>query len=152
MHYLRGKADWMIRGLPCEPYSPFTDRVRALPYFINNLFPGLREQWISLSRRATVGECVRDDPVHLAPGDPVPTGGERGRPHAVVVNPAGVLLGAIEGGAHGAHAIDAADPSPQTIRPDMTHRLAASLLRRHRYLLVTTCYGRYIGRYEPPAR
>jgi hypothetical protein len=151
MHYLRGKADWMTRGLPCEPVPPVVDRLHALPYFINNLFPGLRDQWISLSRRSTVAEQTKNDFAHLAPSNPVPPGGERGQPFAVVLNPAGILLGVIEGNSHGARAIDAIDPSPQTIRPDMTHRLAADLLRRHRYLLVTNCYGKYIGRYHAPA-
>jgi hypothetical protein len=41
--------------------------------------------------------------------------------------------------------------APQTIRPDMTHRLAAGLLEKHRYILITTSFGKYIGRYEPPA-
>jgi hypothetical protein len=33
----------------------------------------------------------------------------------------------------------------------MDHRLAAHLLEKHRYILVTTLFGKYIGRYEPPA-
>jgi hypothetical protein len=32
----------------------------------------------------------------------------------------------------------------------MGHRLAAHLLEKHRYILVTTSFGKYIGRYEPP--
>jgi hypothetical protein len=47
-------------------------------------------------------------------------------------------------------AIDAMNPAPQTIRPDMTHKLAATLLQKHRYILITTSYGKYLGRYEPP--
>ena len=70
---------------------------------------------------------------------------------AVVLDTGGILLGAIEAGASGGRAIDAMNPAPQTIRPDMTHRLAATLLENHRYILITTSYGEYLGRYQPPA-
>jgi hypothetical protein len=70
---------------------------------------------------------------------------------AVVLNSEDALLGAIEPDGKGPHAIDGVNSAPQTIRPDMDHRLAAHLLEKHRYILVTTVFGKYIGRYEPPA-
>jgi hypothetical protein len=150
MHYLRGKADWMVRGLPCEPAPPMREKLRALPYFINNLAPGIRASWIALSRRPTVVQCAKDDVARLRPSDPIPTSAARPHVVAVVLNTEGTLLGAIEPNAQGARAIDAVNPAPQTIRPDMTHRLAAHLLEKHRYILVTTSFGKYLGRYEPP--
>ena len=39
------------------------------------------------------------------------------------------------------------NPAPQTIRPDMTPRLAAQLLMSNPYLMVTTAMGKYLGRY-----
>jgi len=39
------------------------------------------------------------------------------------------------------------NPGPQTIRPDMTPRLAAKLMASNPYLLVTTAMGNYLGRY-----
>lgn len=150
MHYLRGKADWMLRGLPCDPAPPTREKLRALPYFINNLAPGIRAKWIALSRRPTVGQRAKDDLSRLHPPDLVRVSIARSDVVAVVLNSDGVLLGAIEPGAKGANAIDAMNPAPQTIRPDMTHRLAAELLESHRYLLITTSFGKYIGRYESP--
>jgi len=41
------------------------------------------------------------------------------------------------------------NPNPQTIRPDMTRRLATKLLRSNPYLIVTTGKGKYLGRYVP---
>jgi hypothetical protein len=151
MHYLRGKADWMVRGLPCDPIPSMREKLRALPYFINNLTPGIRASWIAISRRPSVMQSARDDLPRLRPSDPIPTSAARPDVVAVVLNSAGALLGAIEPNAKGARAIDAANPAPQTIRPDMTHRLAAHLLEKHRYILVTTSFGKYLGRYEPPA-
>lgn len=151
MHYLRGKADWMVRGLPCEPAPSMREKLRALPYFINNLAPSIRASWIRISRRATVIECTRDDLSRLRPSDPIPTSAPRSDVLAVVLNSAGALLGAIEPNGKAPRALDAMNPAPQTIRPDMTHRLAATLLKKHRYLLVTTSFGKYLGRYEPPA-
>jgi|SRR5580704_5325586 hypothetical protein len=150
MHYLRGKADWMDRGLPCEPEPSMREKLRALPYFINNLTPEIRAKWIALSRRPTVMQCAKNDLVRLGPTDPVPTSSARTDVVAVVLNSEGVLLGAIEQNAKGVRAIEALNPAPQTIRPDMTHRLARHLLESHRYLLVTTSPGKYLGRYEHP--
>jgi hypothetical protein len=150
MHYLRGKADWMLRGLPCEPAPSMRDKLRALPYFINNLAPGIRASWISISRRPTAAQRAEDDLPRLRPSDPIPASTARADVVAVVLNSEGMLLGAIEPNANGARAIDALNPAPQTIRPDMTHRLAAHLLEKHRYILVTTSFGKYLGRYEPP--
>ena len=127
------------------------EKLRALPYFINNLAPGVRASWIAISRRPTVVECAKDDLPRLRPTDPVPLSDARTDVVAVVLDSEGALLGAIEPNAKGARALDALNPAPQTIRPDMTHRLAAELLETHRYILVTTSFGRYIGRYEPPA-
>ena len=150
MHYLRGKADWMLRGLPCEPAPSMRDKLGALPYFINNLAPGIRASWIAISRRPTAAQCANDDVARLRPSDPIPASTARADVVAVVLNSEGMLLGAIEPNANGARAIDALNPAPQTIRPDMTHRLAAHLLEKHRYILVTTSFGKYLGRYEPP--
>ena len=41
------------------------------------------------------------------------------------------------------------NPNPQTIRPDMTPRLATKLLKSNPYLMVTTAKGKYLGRYVP---
>ena len=149
MHYLRGKADWMLRGLPCEPAPSMHEKLRALPYFINNLLPAIRAEWIALSRRPTVLQCAKDDLPRLGPSSPV-RANERPDVVAVVLDADGILLGAIEPHCCGERAIDAMNPAPQTIRPDMTHRLAATLLENHRYILITTSYGKYLGRYEPP--
>src|ERR1700683_9059 len=151
MHYLRGKADWMIRGFPCEPRPSMHEKLRALPYFINNLAPGIRANWISISRRATVIESTKDDLPRIRPSDPIPIAADNNSVAAVVLNSDGVLLGAIEANANTARAIEVMNPAPQTIRPDMTHRLASSLLESNRYILVTTSLGKYIGRYIPPA-
>jgi rhodanese-related sulfurtransferase len=45
-HYFRGKADWIVRGLPTDPPAPLSERIRAIPYFVNNLAPGVRSLWI----------------------------------------------------------------------------------------------------------
>jgi CBS domain len=151
-HYLRGKADWMVRGLPMEPAPPLRERMRALPYFINNFAPRIRAGWIIISRRETVSERMRRDVPAIAPADPVPEFKPRaGMPGAVVLDADGILLGAIEQAGEAARAVDAMNPEPQTIRPDMTPRLAIRLLRRHPYILITTTSGRYLGRYAPPA-
>jgi hypothetical protein len=151
MHYLRGKADWMLRSLPCAPAPSMRERLRALPYFVNNLAPGIRANWIAVSRRATVMQCTKDDLPRLRPADEVAASAMRTGVVAVVLNSESVLLGAIEAHAKAACAIDAVNPAPQTIRPDMTHRLAGELLQKHPYLLVTTSFGKYLGRYEPPS-
>jgi hypothetical protein len=148
-HYLRGKADWMVRGAPMEPNTDLSERGAALPYFLNNLFPSAREAWIAVTRRAAVWNSMRDDLPRLAPTDPAPgSGGSDNLPRAVVLDRGGILLGAIEAGSSGASALDAMNPAPQTIRPDMTPRLAAVLLRARPYLLVTTAEGKYLGRYD----
>jgi hypothetical protein len=152
MHYLRGKADWMIRGLPCEPRPTMREKIRALPYFINNLAPGLRANWITLSRRATVMQFTVDDVPRIGPRDSMPIYIGSADVIAVVLNADGILLGALDSEAKGGreNILDAMNPAPQTIRPDMTHRLAAKLLESHRYILSTTAMGKYLGRYHPP--
>jgi hypothetical protein len=150
MHYLRGKADWMLRGLPCEPTPPPRDKLRALPYFINNLAPGIRARWIALSNRRSIAQSMKNDLPRLHPTDPITISGVRTDVIGAVLSSDGVLLGAIEPNANGKNATDAMNPAPQTIRPDMTHRLAAELLKEHRYILITTSFGKYLGRYEPP--
>ena len=149
MHYLRGKADWMVRGLPCEPAPSMREKLRALPYFINNLAPWIRTSWIAISRRFTVGKTAKDDLSRLRAAEPVSASALRTDVVAVVLNTQGQLLGAIEKNGAGNGAVEAINPAPQTIRPDMTHRLAAELLEKHRYILVTTSFGKYLGRYEP---
>ncbi len=98
--YPRGKADWIVRGLPSEPSAPIAERLRALPYFVHNLFPGIRRRWIELSRRSGVGNAMASDLPRLSPQDRVPTIALRrdAPPLAVVLNGAGVLLGAIDNG------------------------------------------------------
>ncbi len=149
-HYMRGKADWIVRGLPTEPRAPLGERLRALPYFINNLVPGFRAAWIRFSGRITVGDSTRDDLIRLGPEDAVPWSAENGRPLAVVLDTAATLLGAVEAAALGRRASEAMNSGPQTIRPDMTRGLAATLLRDNPYILITSARGRYIGRYHPP--
>jgi len=149
-HYFRGKADWIVRGLPTEPPAPLLERMRAFPYFLNNLAPGLREFWIHNTDRVRVDEFMRNDLARLGPDDPVaPAAPDSPVPRAVVLNSDGILLGAIEQSDSAAHAITAINPAPQTIRPDMTIRLAAELLRSNPYLLVTTAMGKYAARYVP---
>ena len=149
MHYPRGKADWMLRGLPCEPAAPKREKLRALPYFINNLAPGIRSRWIAISRRNTVAQSMKDDLPRWGPSAPVTSSSARTDVAGVVLDTNGILLGAIEPNAKNGGALEAMNPAPQTIRPDMTHRLAAELLKGHRYILITTSYGKYVGRYEP---
>ncbi len=88
-----------------------------------------------------------DDLPRLAPCDRPPESGIRGAVTAVVLNSEEVVLGSIEEGSTAERALDCMNPAPQTIRPDMTPALAAALLKRNRYLLVTTERGKYIGRY-----
>jgi hypothetical protein len=162
LHYFRGKADWIVRGLPSEPRATAAERMRALPFFINNLAPQIRAAWIRYSRRHAVGEWVRDDLVHLKPSDPAPPATLGRQVSAVVLNGDGVVLGAIESAAAAAGASDGEasarpaikcmNPAPQTIRPDMTRALAATLLRKNAYLLVTLARGQYAGRYAPGER
>ena len=148
MHYFRGKVDWMVRGLPTEPAAPLSERVHALRYFVNNLAPGIRAAWIRYSDRATVRDSMRDDLVRLGPDDAVAAApADFSMPRAVVLNHDGVLLGAIEKSDSAPHARDIMNSAPQTIRPDMTPKLAAKLLESNRYLIVTTEYGKYLGRY-----
>lgn len=153
-HYLRGKADWIVRGLRTQPRATLRERLDALPYFLNNLAPGLRSAWIRISRRITVAEFMCDDLPRITPEAPFRPTAAQDAPLAVVLNRDGVMLGAIEP-PHGEpvewRAMDAMNPAPQTVRPDMTPALAATLLRSSRYLLVTSADGRYIGRYHPPA-
>jgi hypothetical protein len=147
--YVRGKADWMVRGLPSEPAAPIAERLRALPYFVHNLAPAIRQRWIELSHRRGVAQSMLDDLPHLRPGDPLPSSFKSGAPpFAVVLDGAGILLGAIETIRPGLAAEGAMNPAPQTIRPDMTHALAKTLLRHAPYLLITEADGRYLGRYK----
>lgn len=148
MHYFRGKADWMVRGLPTDPAAQLSERMRALRYFINNLAPGIRAAWIRRSGRTTVEKSMRDDLAHLSPEDAVPAAAANSPTlRAVVLNPAGVLLGTIDKSDSAPHAREVMNSAPQTIRPDMTRRLAAKLLESNRYLIVTTEHGKYLGRY-----
>ena len=131
-----------------DPPAALSERVRAFRYFVNNLAPGLRSSWIHFSDRVRVDEFVRDDLVRLGPEDVVPAADpDPPRPRAVVLDPDGVLLGAIEQSDAAPRALDAMDPNPQTIRPDMTPRLATRLLKSNPYLIVTTEKGKYLGRY-----
>jgi hypothetical protein len=152
-HYLRGKADWMVRGAPMEPRTGWSERGAALHFFLNNLVPSIRTGWIAITRRAAVWDSMRDDLPRLAPSDPAPeSSGAAAAPLAVVLDRNGILLGAIEAGSPGASALDAMNPAPQTIRPDMTPHLAAVLLSARPYLLVTTAEGKYLGRYVADLR
>jgi hypothetical protein len=147
-HYFRGKADWIVRGLPMDPPAPLSERVRAFRYFVNNLAPGLRSFWIHFSDRVRVEEFMRDDLVRLGPEDIVPLAApDSPKPRAVVLNPDNVLLGSIERPDAAPRSLDAMDPNPQTIRPDMSPRLAKKLLKSNPYLMVTTEKGKYLGRY-----
>ncbi len=149
MRYKRGKADWIIRRLPIEPAPVWDEYVNAFPFFVHNLVPGIRDTWLQISSRPGVKDLIKDDLARMGPNDPIAQmpAPIRGPVRAVVLNAQGVLLGALEANAAGERAIDAMNPSPQTIRPDMTHRLAASLLKGHPYLLVTDGDGKYLGRY-----
>jgi hypothetical protein len=148
MHYFRGKVDWMVRGLSTEPTAPLSERMRALRYFVNNLAPGIRDAWIHYSDRATVRDSMRDYLVRLSPDDAVPAApADSSTPRAVVLNHDGVLLGAIEKLDSAPCAREIMNSAPQTIRPDMTPKLAADLLKSNRYLIVTTDHGKYLGRY-----
>ncbi|HUA35332.1 MAG TPA: hypothetical protein VMA09_17110 [Candidatus Binataceae bacterium] len=137
-----------MRGLPTEPRAGIVERIRPLPYFINNLFPGPRDLWISATRRHRIDQLMADDVPRLSSEDQIAASSLRpDSPHAVVLNRDGVLLGAIEkAGVEGA-AIDYVNGGPQTARPEMTPALAAKLLKDHRYILITTGMGKYLGRY-----
>jgi hypothetical protein len=128
-----------------DPAPLLAERVGALPFFVHNLFPAIRATWIRVARRAVVADSARADVARLAPEDPVPT--TTRDPAGVVLDRAGVVLGAVPPTAAGVRAMDAIDPAPQTIRPDMTPALASRLLRRSPYLVVTTADGRYVGVY-----
>ena len=41
--------------------------MRAFPYFVNNLAPGMRAFWIRYSDRVRIDEFMRDDLVRLRP-------------------------------------------------------------------------------------
>jgi hypothetical protein len=124
--------------------------MRAIPYFTNNLAPSLRAFWIHYSDRVRVDEFMRDDLARLAPEDSVPPASpDSPKPRAVVLDRNGVLFGAIEKADAAPRALDAMNPNPQTIRPDMTPRLAKKLLASNTYLIVTTAKGEYLGRYVP---
>jgi hypothetical protein len=147
-HYFRGKADWMVRGLPMDPPPPLSGRMRAFRYFVNNLAPGLRASWIHFSDRVRVDEFMRNDLVRLGPEGFVPAAAsDSPQLRAVVLDRDGVLLGAIERADAAPRALDAMDPNPQTIRPDMSPRLAEKLLKSNPHLIVTTATGKYLARY-----
>jgi hypothetical protein len=117
---------------------------------VNNLAPGLRAFWIHYSDRVRVDEFMCDDLVRLGPEDVVPPASpDSPTPRALVLNLEGVLLGTIETSDSAPRALDAMNSNPQTIRPDMTPRLATKLLRSNPYLMVTTEKGKYLGRYVP---
>jgi hypothetical protein len=150
--YPRGKADWIVRGLPSEPSAPIAERLRALPYFVHNLFPDIRRRWIELSHRGVVGEAMVCDLPRLSPKDRAFNVAitATAPPFAVVLDGAGILLGAIdqiEQVNSDTTAYEAMNPAPQTMRPDMTRKLASQLLRHSPYLLITTAEGHYLGRY-----
>lgn len=138
-----------MRGLPSEPRAPWAERIRALPYFVHNLAPAIRQSWIKLSHRQGVGDRMKSDLPRLHPDEHLPESFARtSAPFAVVVDAAGILLGAIDQNQPGAPAGEAMNPAPQTIRPDMTRRLASNLLRHSPYLLITGADGHYLGRYH----
>jgi len=122
--------------------------MRAFRYFVNNLAPSLRSSWIHFSDRVRVDEFMCDDLVRFGPEDVVPpAGADLPKPRAVVLNRDNLLLGSIERPDAAPRALDAMDPNPQTIRPDMSPRLAEKLLKSNPYLIVTTAKGKYLGRY-----
>jgi hypothetical protein len=133
-----------------DPPARLSERFRALRYFVNNLAPSLREFWIRNSDRVHVDEFMSDDLARLGPEDVVaPASPDSPTPRAVVLNLERVLLGTIETSDGAPCALDAMNPNPQTIRPDMTLRLAAKLLKSNPWLMVTTSKGKYLGRYDP---
>lgn len=136
--------------MPTDPPTPLSERMRALPYFVNNLAPGLRSFWIHYLDRVRVEEFMRDDLIRLGPEDAVPPAApDSPTPSAVVLDSNGVLLGTIENSDSAPRALSAMNPNPQTIRPDMTPKLAVHLLKANPYLMVTTEKGKYLGRYIP---
>jgi hypothetical protein len=138
-----------VRGLRSEPRAPISERIRALPYFVHNLFPAIRQNWIRLSRRNGAANSIKTDLPQLHPDERLPDSlGTITAPFAVVLDNAGILLGAIDQGRPGARASDVMNFAPQTIRPDMTHRLAKALLRHSPYLLITAADGKYLGCYS----
>ena len=93
---------------------------------------------------------MRDDLVRLGSEDHVPPSPpDSPTPRAVVLDRNEVLLGTIERAEPSPRALDTMNPNPQTIRPDMTPRLAKKLLASNPYLIVTTAKGKYLGRYVP---
>ena len=139
-----------MRGLTTEPPAGVMERVRPLAFFINNLAPGLRAGWITLTNRHRVDQFTIDDIPRLSSDDHVSGATRHEAPHAVVLNHHRVLLGSLDDGVGEGRAIDYVNGGPQTIRPDMKPALAKKLLREHAYLLVTTTMGEYLGRYIPP--
>ncbi len=135
-----------------ESPASLSERARAFRYFVNNLAPGIRSFWIRYTDRVSVSEFTRDDLARLGPEDHVaPASPGSPMPRAVVLNSEGTVLGAIEQSESVSRALDAMNPNPQTIRPDMTPRLATKLLKKNPYLIVTTEHGKYLGRYVPTA-
>ena len=83
--------------MPTDPPTPLSERMRAFPYFVNNLAPGLRSFWIHYLDRVRVEEFMRDDLIRLGPEDAVPPAApDSPTPRAVVLDSNGVLLGTIE--------------------------------------------------------
>jgi len=133
-----------------DPPAPLSERLCAFRYFVNNLAPGLRSFWIHYSHRVRIAEFMSDDLLRLGPDDSVaPAAAHYSTPRAVVLNSDGVLIGTIEQADAAPRALDAMNSNPQTIRPDMTPRLATRLLKSNPYLIVTTEKGKYLGRYVP---
>ena len=133
-----------------DPPAPLSERVSAFRYFVNNLAPGIRSFWIHRTDRVCVSEFTRDDLARLGPEDNVAAASPGSpMPRAVVLSSDETLLGAIEQSNPAPRALDAMNPNPQTIRPDMTPSLATKLLKANPYLVVTTEKGKYLGRYVP---
>ena len=66
--------------------------MRALPYFVNNLAPGLRSFWIHYLDRVRVEEFMRNDLARLGPDDAVPSAAPDSPTPRAVVLAASVML------------------------------------------------------------
>jgi hypothetical protein len=139
-----------MRRLPTEPPASLRERLRPLPYFINNLAPGFRTGWIALIRRTRIDRFIVNDIPRLRPLDRLSSSTRRESPHAVVLSREGVLLGSIDDEPGDGPAIHFVNGGPQTTRPEMKPAMAAKLLKDHPYLLVTDAIGKYLGRYVWP--
>lgn len=147
LRYERGKADWIVRGMPAEPAARMQERLRAFPFFVNNLYPQFRAFWIRFSLRTCVIERTSDDVPKIGLLDRTRERREEFNPLAVVLDSSGILLGAVESRSPDEPAREVMNPAPQTIRPDMTLGLAEKLRSGRSYLLVSSADGKYLGRY-----